>query len=223
MSESYNETLRNFHTLKDYEQQYAGRTWKQYRDLLAQVIREAEPGVLLDIGSGMGFFTECAHRFGIRSVGLDGSLEGLKKVRERVGDLRMISADNGESLPFRDQSVSIAVAAYVVEHMSHDSMMGLFSEVHRILIPNGTFWCFSPSPKADDAYDDPHHINVMAPSTLRNCLRNAGFHSVESKDSPRNFLGKSYVCRRIANFIFRRFPYDRLSVSSHALARKEDS
>lgn len=78
--------------------------------LLAQALAPRPGETLLDVGCGTGHFTRLfAQRTGVRVVGLDPSLEGLRfAVAHRVAD-EVYVAGRGEWLPFRDGSFDLAV------------------------------------------------------------------------------------------------------------------
>jgi 2-polyprenyl-3-methyl-5-hydroxy-6-metoxy-1,4-benzoquinol methylase len=64
-----------------YRKDYAGRSWRDYRHLLAEAVRYAPEPPLLDIGCGQGFLVECARRFGIPAIGLEASAIALAEGR----------------------------------------------------------------------------------------------------------------------------------------------
>jgi SAM-dependent methyltransferase len=63
----------SIYTREMYELGYSRKSWKSSRRLLARCIREGKPGLILDIGCGLGFFVECCYKFGVPCIGLEGS------------------------------------------------------------------------------------------------------------------------------------------------------
>ena len=61
------EKNRNLHTKETFEKAYGNRDWNWYRFLVAESMKYGMPGKWLDLGAGLGFFVECAQRFGIDS------------------------------------------------------------------------------------------------------------------------------------------------------------
>lgn len=69
---------------------------------------------VLDIGCGDGRFINYLSRAGLESVGIEFSIEALKKAKER--NLSVCLAD-GHFLPFRDETFDIITCIEVLEHI----------------------------------------------------------------------------------------------------------
>lgn len=61
--------MSNIHTEEDFKRDYANRDWRFYKLLLSECIKYGQPGKWLDLGAGLGFFVECAQKFGIDCEG----------------------------------------------------------------------------------------------------------------------------------------------------------
>jgi SAM-dependent methyltransferase len=98
-------------------------------------------GIALDLGCGTGSNLSILSRFCSAAAGVDGSLYALSLVRRKCtcpvinGDLR--------HLPVRSESVSLAVAMDVLEHLDDDAA-GL-KEIHRILKAGGVAFLTVPA------------------------------------------------------------------------------
>ncbi|MFC1883449.1 class I SAM-dependent methyltransferase [Thermodesulfobacteriota bacterium] len=95
---------------------------------------------VLDIGTGPGTIPLHLARFypGLSILGLDISFEMLKKAsihREKMELSMPLTAAEGESLPFKDNSIDIVTSLFSLHHM--DKPGRLFREVDRVLKPGG--------------------------------------------------------------------------------------
>jgi ubiquinone/menaquinone biosynthesis C-methylase UbiE len=99
---------------------------------------------VLDLGCGNGRHAMYFARQGFKASGIDvsdqavawandwASREGLE-VDFRVGDIR--------ALPFADQSFDVVVSHGVLDHVPMETAQKAAAEVHRVLRPNGLFYC----------------------------------------------------------------------------------
>ena len=148
---------------------------------------------LLDIGSGLGgpsrYF---AVHHGCRVTGIDLSDEFVAvaaSLSRRVGvadrvDYRQASATQ---LPFADHSFDGAYMLHVGMNISDKAK--LFSEVHRVLKPGGTFGIYDAMRVKDGPFTYPvpwasgDEANFIAtPATYRALLTAAGFEVVKQRD-----------------------------------------
>ena len=72
----------NIHTPETFLRAYGTREWRWYQHLLSCVIQKGKPGIVLDIGAGLGLFMECAHRWGIKCIGLEGSEFAVREAKK---------------------------------------------------------------------------------------------------------------------------------------------
>lgn len=72
-------------------------------------------------------------RHNIRRQGLDGSI--------------FIAAAPASSLPFKDESFNVVLFAFVIKHLSDETLASALGETHRVLTPGGrlVMWEFLPS------------------------------------------------------------------------------
>jgi ubiquinone/menaquinone biosynthesis C-methylase UbiE len=95
----------------------------------------------LDIGTGPGTIPLHLARLhsGSSTIGLDISLEMLEKAlihREKMGMRMPLTAADGESLPFKDNSMDVVASLFSLHHMDHPGR--LFREADRVLKPEGS-------------------------------------------------------------------------------------
>src|SRR5262249_8391243 len=128
-----------------YRREYENRTWRDYRGILAEVVRYAESMPMLDVGSGFGFLVECARQLGMPASGVEASAAALaeSRLRHPLAEFREWHA--GTPLPCAPESIGVAVLNQVVDHFTRDENDGLFAELQRVLKPGGTLLAFSPS------------------------------------------------------------------------------
>jgi SAM-dependent methyltransferase len=109
---------------------------ERYRDLvLAAVPPDAR---VLDIGCGDGLLLTrvLADRYHV--IGVDLSLEQLRRARRTVPRVDLICADM-TTLHFPAASFDAVVAFYSLNHVPRDDMPELFEEIRRWLRPGGLF------------------------------------------------------------------------------------
>ena len=60
--------------------------------------------------------------------------------------------------PIKDNSVKIALCSHLLEHLNPQKILDFFEEVHRILVPGGSFFIAVPYAGSFQAYQDPTHV-----------------------------------------------------------------
>ena len=92
---------------------------------------------VLDLGCGTGRHTAWLVEAGARITAVDFSAGMLEQARERVatGDVRFVTHDLHEPLPFGDTSFDAVVSGLVLEHLR--DLDAFLAEAHRVLRPDG--------------------------------------------------------------------------------------
>ena len=106
-------------------------------DLLAAILAETgveSPSRLLDFGCGTGLLSAHLDRFGAQIIGLDMSLDSLR--RSAAPDTDRVAYD-GSRIPLRRDSVDTIVASCVFHHIVPADRQGVLTELRRILAPDG--------------------------------------------------------------------------------------
>jgi SAM-dependent methyltransferase len=211
---------RNLHTKEIFETAYGNRDWNWYRSLVANSIRYGMPGKWLDLGAGLGFFVECAQRFGIDCNGLEGSAYAVNEAKKRYTaiNIKQHLLENG--LPFENNSISTIVCHQTIEHISPEAAQVMLKESYRVLIKDGVILIYSPCIYNRKQRMEETHINLYKPKQLASELKKAGFLNIKRMDNPRTFFGKCRIERVIMNGIFKIFPFDFLSDSANCIAVK---
>lgn len=211
----------NLHSKELFDEEYGARRPDFYSGLLSQVILHGRPGLILDLGAGLGLSTELAYRWGLDVVGLEGSTYAVEKARDRVEGMRMLVHNLGDALPFGDETVANIVLNQVVEHLDLETFCNLLPECHRVLANDGRIFVYSPSKRNTKEKSEPTHINLMLPSALEKRLKTAGFVIMQRPNEGFWFAPISGVkARLLSKAMLRVLPHDLLSASANAIARK---
>lgn len=102
---------------------------------------------VLDLGCGFGWFELNALARGVKKIiATEISGENLKTAKENIKDERVeFLVAKAQELPFADGFFDTVVAWEVIEHLPKNSENQMFSEVARVLKPEGVFYLSTPS------------------------------------------------------------------------------
>ena len=120
-------------------------------------------GIYLDIGCGTGNYTIELVKGGLRFIGIDPSEKMLEKARLKNSKVDW-KTGTVENIALPDNSVDGIIASLTVHHWS-DLQQG-FSELHRVLKPQGTIVIFTSTPKQMEGY----WLNHFFPRMLRDSM-----------------------------------------------------
>lgn len=120
-----------------YPQPEAFDTVRMFFQTLERELRPDQ--TVLDIGAGAGELNRYRYRGRVRRmVGVD--------LDPRITENPLLDEGfvaNAYTLPFDDETIDLAFAVYVLEHI--DDARRLVFEVHRVLKPGGSFFCLTPN------------------------------------------------------------------------------
>ena len=126
---------------------------------------------VLDLGCGTGRHTAWLVEAGARTTAVDFSAGMLEQARERVatGDVRFVTHDLHEPLPFADTSFDAVVSGLVLEHLR--DLHAFFAEAHRVLRPAGRAVVSAMHPAmflrgSQARFTDPVSGEVVMPGSL---------------------------------------------------------
>jgi SAM-dependent methyltransferase len=212
----------NIHSKELFEEAYKDRDWRYYKGLLTNCITYGEPGKILDLGAGLGFFVECCTRYGIECIGLEGSEYATNAANNRYQmDIRQHYLS--QKLPFNDNTFSIVVCNQTIEHLKKEVAEFMIKEAFRVLKNKGIIIINSPAITNPQSKDDTH-INLYSPKRLRQELENAGFTDIISQDVINRY---GFIPKRMTKFLsvmlIRRCHLEFLSATAHCIGKKNNS
>jgi ubiquinone/menaquinone biosynthesis C-methylase UbiE len=210
----------NIHAEEIFKRAYQGRDWNWYRGLLTQCIKYGMPGKWLDLGAGLGFFVECAKRFGIDCIGLEGSAWAVEEARKRYLGIDMRQHFLEDRLLFEDKSISTILCHQTIEHITKETMEFMLKECRRVLKEKGTILIYSPSKYDKQQRLEETHLNLCTPSSLRGEIYRAGFEVIAEPNSVTPLLGNNRFSKRLSRLLYKTGKFEFLSSSANIIARK---
>ncbi len=162
--------------------------------LLSEFISDPESSRVLDIGAGMGALSAR-----LAAAGYQVSACDLYPDVFSARDIECRRVDSGGRLPYEDESLDVALAVEVLEHI--DGHETLFSEIRRVLKPGGLLLLTTPNilslksrllflftgypysfPSLDPDVSDPveQHITPFSLDRYRWRIRRAGLDFVQA-------------------------------------------
>lgn len=171
---------------REYFELHEGK--RLYLDYLVGQLRRAgvDGGRVLDVGSGYGFFLDALGRAGYSAVGLELSPHAAAVSRRR--DRARVACGSAEAwLPFADGAFDAVTVHDVIEHV--EEHLQCLHECRRVLRPGGrlllvTLNRFSVARpilgRRWSWYQDPTHVHMFSPGSLRRDMERAGFSCLRS-------------------------------------------
>jgi SAM-dependent methyltransferase len=141
-------------------------TRKADKYLTTQLLYHLKPiksGKYLDIGCGTGNYTNELQKKGFQFIGIDPSKEMLEKAKLKNNkiDWRIGSAEN---IRLPQNYVDGIVASLTIHHWTH--LKSGFSELHKVLKPNGSIVIFTATPKQMKGYWLNHYFPEMLADSI---------------------------------------------------------
>ena len=135
-----------------------------YREVIARL----GPGVVVDIGCGIGAETERLAAPGRLVVGADYSTDTVRLAARTYAEAAGLDffASDGAVLGLRDNSVDYAVSSHIIEHFVNPALHVI--ELARVLHPDGTAFIITPNAPAD--FENPFHVYLFEPEHLVSLL-----------------------------------------------------
>jgi SAM-dependent methyltransferase len=145
------------------------------------------PGRLLDVGCGKGFFVKACIDRGIHAEGIDLSVSGVRHATEVLG-VKAIAGDLASLKPQLGIFDTVTFWA-TIEHLADP--IGMLRHVRDVLKPGGRIflstgvgadWLDRLLPGVTQWYDPPQHLFVFSLDGLQRSLSAAGFQ-IEDTDA----------------------------------------
>ena len=140
-----------------------------YREVVARL----GPGLVLDIGCGVGDETARLDGADRVVVGVDYSAQTAREAAVEWGPggtggkaVRFAAMD-GARLGLRDGLVDHACSSHIIEHFTNPALH--VAELARVLAPGGTAYVITPNAPAD--FENPFHVYLFEPDHLRSLLK----------------------------------------------------
>jgi SAM-dependent methyltransferase len=135
-----------------------------YREVIARL----GPGVVVDIGCGIGAETERLAAPDRLVVGADYSTDTVRLAARTYAEAAGLDflASDGAVLGLRDRSVDYAVSSHIIEHFVNPALHVI--ELARVLRPDGTAFIITPNAPAD--FENPFHVYLFEPEHLVSLL-----------------------------------------------------
>lgn len=108
---------------------------KKYEELLKKV----NVGKALDLGCGLGQYTQFLLNKGFQVISSDISKDVLKKVKEDNPKTEIIQLDMSKPLPFKDKQFDLVLANLSIHYFDKETTINLLKEIKRILKDDGYF------------------------------------------------------------------------------------
>jgi malonyl-CoA O-methyltransferase len=136
---------------KDYSKELAERFAARYdsgaRTIKTELVRELLGNIsnkkVLDVGAGIGFFSNMCCDLGAVVVAVDFSSEMIKKIKKRYGNKFLAQKCKAHQLPFHNDRFDIVLLLDVIEHLYKVQLT--LTEIRRVLKPEGKLIITTPS------------------------------------------------------------------------------
>lgn len=102
-------------------------------------LRTLPKGRVLDLGCGLGQYTEMWHALGFSVTSADISSDALAQLKERLPCADTVRLDMSQPLPFPDGGFDVVFASLSIHYFPEVQTDALLSEICRILKPGGYF------------------------------------------------------------------------------------
>lgn len=210
----------NIHTEEIFKQAYKDRDWHWYQWLVAQCLEYGMPGKWVDLGAGLGYFVECARRFGLDCIGLEGFMWAVEEAKKRYPSIEMRQHFLEDKLLFEDNSVSTIMCYQTIEHISKKTAQFMLKECYRVLKKNGVLFIYSPSKYNKKEKLEKTHINLYSPSSLKDEILQVGFEVVVEPNSVIPLLGNNRLLTLFSQLLNKIEKFEFLSSSANIISRK---
>lgn len=111
-----------------------------YQELKNEIIKNLEiknGEKILDLGSGTGNIAVEIKKLGAEVVGIDFSVEGVKRHKEKDPDAEVLVGDISQELPFQDSAFDKVYSNNGIYTIDPSKRSAIFDEVYRVLKPGG--------------------------------------------------------------------------------------
>ena len=107
----------------------------QYDDIIENI----KKGKALDLGCGLGQYTQYLLDKGFDVISGDISIEALKKLKENIPNANILQMDISESLNFEDNTFELVFANLSIHYFDKETTSNLLKEIKRVIKNDGYF------------------------------------------------------------------------------------
>ncbi len=138
-----------------------------------EVANRLGPGLVLDVGCGVGDETARLEAADRTVIGVDYSAQTAREAAVefgpggRRGHAVRFAAMDGARLALRDATVDSVCSSHIIEHFTNPVLH--VAELARVLRATGTAYVITPNAPAD--FENPFHVYLFDPEQLRSMLR----------------------------------------------------
>ncbi|HVL51776.1 MAG TPA: class I SAM-dependent methyltransferase [Actinomycetota bacterium] len=154
---------------------------RRVRSFYLQFVSEAK--LIIELGCGRGEFLQLAAEMGIETLGVD--LDPGMIAETRRQGLEAIQADALEFLETTTATPDALFAAHLVEHLSVEQALRMFTGAGKCLKPGGVLIVVTPNPRClsvilSDFWNDPTHVRPYTIPLMEFLAKQAGLEPVTS-------------------------------------------
>jgi len=134
-----------------------------------------EDGVVLDLGAGYCDFINNVHAREKHAIDL------FQRMPEHAAPDVHTYVQSCTEIPLPDDSVDVAFASNLFEHLSREDLAKVMAELRRVLRPGGRLLALQPNFRhcVKSYFDDYTHLQIFTDESLRDFLEVSGFRTVE--------------------------------------------
>lgn len=179
VSESLDQLYSDFEAQFRGPQENVANRLRPYLQFVANIGAGVERAPILDIGCGRGEWLKLVADAGHHGFGVDMNAIFVEDCRQAGLSVELMDGlEKLRSLP--DASVGLVSMFHLVEHLPFETMIAIFDEALRVLVPGGGFLVETPNPENAlvaqwSFYMDPTHRNPLPPEMLRWMVQSRGF------------------------------------------------
>ena len=104
-----------------------------------ELVDKLNKGHALDLGCGIGQFTDYWINNGFQVTSADISVNALNALKERTPAARAVELDMSAPLPFEDGTFDVVFANLSIHYFDEETTLALSKEIHRVLKLSGLF------------------------------------------------------------------------------------
>lgn len=172
--------------LWSYYQNHDAGSFTASKSRLDFIARRCSKGsVLLNIGTGSGYFESILNKKGVITHSLDPDKATIERLKKEIGLGDRAKQGYCHSIPFPDRYFDIVVMTEVLEHISNDSVNASLAEVRRVLKSSGRLIGTVPymevmeknrvyCPYCNSGFHRWGHVNSFSIERLRDLFQDSG-------------------------------------------------